>query len=71
MGNVQSHAHIEQRGLVFERFPLFWEGRAGTKALPRAPFGEIALLTPLSTAFYFTAISILAIVASCMFEVPS
>jgi hypothetical protein len=71
MGNVQSHAHIEQPRLVFERFPQFWEGRAGTKALPGAAFGSIPLLTLLSTAFYFTAINILAIVASCMFEVPS
>jgi hypothetical protein len=71
MGNVQSHAHIEQPRLVFERFPLFWEGQGRSKALPGTAFGSIALLTLLSTAFYFTGINILAIVASCMFEVPS
>ena len=31
----------------------------------------ITLRTLVSTAFHFTTISILAIVASCMFEVPS
>jgi hypothetical protein len=71
MGNVQSHAHIEQARLVFERFPLSWKGRGRSKALPGAGFGSIVLLTLLSMAFHFTAISILAIVASCMFEVPS
>jgi len=71
MGNVQSHAHIEQPRLVFERFPPFWEGRARSKAVSGAAFDLISLRALLSTAFYFTAISILAIVASCMFEVPS
>jgi hypothetical protein len=71
MGNVQSDAHIEQPRLVFERFPRFWEGRARSKALCGAALDSIALRARLSAAFYFTPISILAIVASCMFDVPS
>ena len=71
MGNVQSHAHIEQPGLVFERFPPFWEGARELKSRARRGFRHDRAAAALSTTFYFTLISILAIVASCMFDVPS
>jgi hypothetical protein len=71
MGNVQSHAHIEQPGLVFKRFSALLEGSREPKCPAWRAFRQDLAAALISAAFYFTPISIFAIVASCMFEVPS
>ena len=74
MGNVQSDAHIEQVGLVSVDVPLWVCNGCGnierrSKALLDEAFGLFNQFL-LAFAPYFPS-SILAMVASCMFEVPS